>query len=218
MKTNVLIVEDHRLMVESYKKIISAIEGAEFVFYDALDCDRAKEILMDVGIQLDYIFMDIKLPSTEQCDVASGEALIELSKNVRPNVPILILTSHVEPLFLYDLFVRFSPSAFMIKSDFTGEEITHALEEVIIRNKTYQTRTVSEAIRALTQNSLYLDSYNRQILLLLNKGVKTKSMPRYLNLSISAIDKRKGQIKEFLQIEKGSDEEILSAARASGWL
>jgi hypothetical protein len=43
-------------------------------------------------------------------------------------------------------------------------------------------------------------------------------MPAYLGLSISAIDKRKAVIKSFFGIDKGSDEDIIKAAKKSGFV
>lgn len=63
-----------------------------------------------------------------------------------------------------------------------------------------------------------LDSYNRQIIMLLSQGIQTKNLPDYLHLSKSAIDKRKVVIKEFFDIEKGNDEDILREARKQGFI
>jgi len=63
-----------------------------------------------------------------------------------------------------------------------------------------------------------MDNYNRQILLLLSQGVKTKSIPDLLNLSISAINKRKAILKQIFGIDKGTDEDILKEARKQGYL
>lgn len=54
--------------------------------------------------------------------------------------------------------------------------------------------------------------------MLLSQGIQTKNLPDYLNLSKSAIDKRKVIIKEFFDIEKGNDEDILREARKQGFI
>ena len=61
-----------------------------------------------------------------------------------------------------------------------------------------------------------LDSYNRQIIILLSQGVKTKNFHEHINLSTSAIEKRKAVIKDYFGIIKGSDEDILREARKQG--
>ena len=61
-----------------------------------------------------------------------------------------------------------------------------------------------------------MDNYNRQILLLLSQGIKTKNLPDLLHLSKSAIDKRKAIIKQIFGIDKGTDEDILKEARRQG--
>ena len=67
-----------------------------------------------------------------------------------------------------------------------------------------------------SEKNKVMDDYNRQILMLLSQGVKTKSIPHLINLSVSAVDKRKAMIKQLLGIEKGNDEDILKEARRQG--
>ena len=41
-------------------------------------------------------------------------------------------------------------------------------------------------------------------------------MPNYINLSMSSIEKRKANIRTFLGIEGGNDEDIINAAKKAG--
>ena len=82
-----------------------------------------------------------------------------------------------------------------------------------MKGGTYYSPTVKKGIKEITSKDLYLDNYNRQIIFLLSKGVKSKSLPNYLPLSMSAIDKRKAQIKDYFLIEKGNDEDIIREAK-----
>ena len=73
-----------------------------------------------------------------------------------------------------------------------------------------------ENIAELHEKSAFLDENNRKLITLLAEGVKTKNLPQRMNLSISAIDKRKAQIKFYFKIEKGSDEDIIREAKKHG--
>jgi len=64
----------------------------------------------------------------------------------------------------------------------------------------------------------YLDAINRQIIVLLAKGLKNKSIALQLNLSDSAIEKRKSKLKEVFLISKGTDEELVQEARKLGFI
>ena len=83
----------------------------------------------------------------------------------------------------------------------------------------YYSETVKESINQLLSKKEFLDSINRQIIIMLSQGIKTKNLPQYLNISLSAVEKRKSQIKDYFCISnKGSDEEIVKEARRLGFI
>jgi len=63
-----------------------------------------------------------------------------------------------------------------------------------------------------------LDEKNLKILYHLSRGVKTKNLPNYVSLSLSAIEKRKNQIKEMFSIAKADDQKLLEEARRRGFV
>src|SRR5690606_762771 len=104
-----------------------------------------------------------------------------------------------------------------VKSDFSAEEFLLAFKNIVeVHN--YHSATVRNGIAQILKREVYLDTYNRQIISLLGQGIKTKSLPQHLNLSISAIDKRKAQIKDYIEIEKGTDEDIIREAKRKGFI
>jgi DNA-binding NarL/FixJ family response regulator len=87
-----------------------------------------------------------------------------------------------------------------------------------MKGETYHSETVKESIRDLLSKEEYLDFYNRQIIMLLSQGIKTKNIPEHLNLSQSTVEKRKVQIKDYFCIEKGTDEDIVREAKRMGFI
>jgi DNA-binding NarL/FixJ family response regulator len=77
---------------------------------------------------------------------------------------------------------------------------------------------VKDSIKELLALESYLDAINRQIIVLLAKGLKNKSIALQLNLSDSAIEKRKSKLKEVFLISKGTDEELVQEARKLGFI
>ena len=65
---------------------------------------------------------------------------------------------------------------------------------------------------------LIIQIKNRKILHLLSQDVKTKNLATHLDLSLSAIEKRKKQLREIFEVEDGQDETLLAAARAKGFV
>ena len=64
--------------------------------------------------------------------------------------------------------------------------------------------------------NLQVDEFDKQILFHLSKGVKTKDLPSYVPLSLSAIEKRKLNLKEILSVKGSSDIELITEAKNKG--
>jgi DNA-binding NarL/FixJ family response regulator len=73
-------------------------------------------------------------------------------------------------------------------------------------------------MKELLARENYLDSINRQIIILWAQGFKNKTIGAQLGLSDSAIEKRKYKIKDFFLINKGTDEELITEARKLGFI
>ncbi len=116
---------------------------------------------------------------------------------------------------MYRILNESNPNGILVKSDFTSEEFLVAFD-VIMKGENYYSTTVLNYKKQLVPGNKIFDSYNRQIIQLLSQGVKTKNIQEVLHLSKSAVDKRKAAIKEMLDIDKGTDEDILREARKRG--
>jgi len=210
---NILIVDDHPTMVEAYKGIVlSLFENKSPEIVTAGNCEAAFRALNYPLAHFDLILLDVILPAYEAQQLFSGKDVALLAKEKLPSCKIVMLTSHSEKFVLYNIVERIKPDGLLVKSDFTPDELSYALAEVI-SDQTYYSITVKQGLKNLQKQDFYLDTTNRQIVSLLSKGIQTKNLPNHLNLSISAIDKRKVQIKIFFGIEKGTDEDIIREAR-----
>jgi two-component system response regulator NreC len=218
MKLNILMIDDHPSMIEGYKIILSFnTQGFEIETTTAFTCESAYEIISDPSRrnQFDIIFLDYSLPAYSDKNINNGEDLALLAKSYMPNTKIAMLTSHTESLILYDIIRNIEPAGLLVKSDFTANELLLAFGQ-IMDGQIYHSHTVKHSVKELLSKKLYLDNFNRQIITLLSQGIKTKNLPDHLNLSMSAIEKRKVQIKDYFCIEKGSDEDIVREAKKMG--
>lgn len=215
---NILMIDDHPSMIEGYKSILSFNDlGVRINAVPAYNCEAAYNIITseDNTQAFDMAFVDLSLPPYLDKDMKSGEDLALLIRKVHPKCKIVILTSHAEAFILDTIQKTIEPNGLLVKSDFTAEEFLIAFEQ-IYNNQIYTSKTVVDNIADLHEKSAFLDDNNRKLITLLSEGVKTKNMPQHMNLSISAIDKRKAQIRYFFKIEKGSDEDIIRAAKNHG--
>ena len=212
------MIDDHPSMIEGYKSILSFNDlGLRIITTPAYNCESAYNIIDKTSVSeaFDFAFVDLSLPPYLEKKIKGGEDLALLIKNKFPDCKIVILTSHAEAFILDAIQKNIAPNGLLVKSDFTAEEFLLAFEK-IYNNHFYTSRTVVENIAELHEKSAFLDENNRKLITLLAEGVKTKNLPQRMNLSISAIDKRKAQIKYFFKIEKGSDEDIIREAKKHG--
>lgn len=212
------MVDDHPSMIEGYKIILSYNDlGYEIETASAFNCKDAYDIIVNPSKKdyFDIVFLDYSLPPYEEKNIANGEDLALLVKKYSPFTKIVILTSHIETLILYNIIKRVDPNGLLVKSDFTADELLKAFE-LIMNDEVYNSATVKSSLKELLSKDNYLDDFNRQLITLLSQGIKTKNLPQHMNLSMSSIEKRKVQIKLYLGIEKGTDEDVIREAKKRG--
>jgi hypothetical protein len=70
----------------------------------------------------------------------------------------------------------------------------------------------------MIQKNINWDDYDSKILQLIAQGEKTINLPKFIPLSLSAIEKRKANIKKQLVLNLGSDKELIDVATNLGFL
>ena len=218
MKLKILMIDDHPSMIEGYKIILSYNDfGYEIETTSATDSKSAYEIITKTkkSNAFNVVFLDYSLPAYGAKNIQNGKDLALVIKKRMPKAKIVILTSHTESILLYDIIRNVEPAGVLVKSDFSAEELLSAFQE-IMEGKIYHSQTVKQTIKELTSKKIYLDSFNRQIISLIAQGINTKSIPNHINMSISAIEKRKVTIREYFLIPKGNDEDIIREAKRLG--
>lgn len=88
----------------------------------------------------------------------------------------------------------------------------------ILKYPPYYSSTVNNYVKQTITSEIYVDDINRKILHLLSQGIKTKNLKEYVPLSMSAIEKRKKQLKLLFSVSDGKDETLLNEAREKGYL
>lgn len=213
---NILIVDDHPAMIEGYKSILASVYPlSNWKITEVHDCESAYHQLTGKDAFFDIVLLDLALPPYESGKIFSGEDLAKLARRIAPSTKLIMLTSHTEAFILYHLLKKINPEAVLVKSDFKAEEFIKAFRD-ILEGGTYYSISAQRSIKEVGINNYALDTYDRRIISLLSKGIKTKNLPDHVGLSLSAIDKRKAQIKEFFDIQKGNDEDILREAQKRG--
>lgn len=216
MEVNVLMVDDHPPIIEGYKSILSFnTNGYKLNTTSAHSCEEAYYTILNAKKPFEVVFLDLTLPPFVEKNIHSGEDLIPVVKKYHPEAKIIVLTSHSESIVLFKILNDHNPHGLLVKSDFQSKELLVAFD-TIVSGKVFYSQTIVKYQKTWEEKNKVMDNYNRQILLLLSQGVKTKRLPDLLHLSKSAIDKRKAIIKQIFGIDKGTDEDILREARKQG--
>jgi DNA-binding NarL/FixJ family response regulator len=214
---NVLIVDDHPFIIQAYKNALDKYsqQGYEFVITQANNCKSGYESITETITPFDVAFFDISMPEYAEKGIYSGEDLAMLMKTEMPSCKIILLTMHTELLKINNIIKNINPSGLVIKNDLTFDELIFAFDK-IMKNENYYSQTVIKLVGQAQYNNIELDAFDKQILFHLSKGVKTKDLPLYIPLSLSAIEKRKLNIRELLEVKEGNDIDLINEAKTKG--
>jgi len=220
-KINILIVDDHPFIIEAYKNAIKGYNSKgnyDFVITQAKDCETGFEAIMAMDIEpFGVAFFDLSMPVYEEKGIFSGEDLALLIKKQMPECKIILLTMHTELLKINTIIKNINPNGLVIKNDLTFDELLLAFDK-ILKNENYYSQTVVKLVSQTQYENIEIDAFDKQILYQLSKGTKTKDIPQYVPLSLSAVEKRKLNLKELLEIKGGSDIDLIREAKNKGLL
>jgi len=217
----ILMVDDHPIIIEGYMNVLMATKAED----QKLEIDTANnfdmaEIMINRAsdkTHYDICFFDISLPPSQDGKYTSGEDLAKLAKKMMPETKIIILTMFNESFRIHNIIREINPDGFLIKSDLTSMELADAFQH-IIKSPPYYSSTVHNFVKQTLTSEIYVDDINRKILYLLSQGIKTKSLLEHIPLSMSAIEKRKKQLKVLFSVEDGKDETLLEMAKEKGFI
>jgi len=220
VKNNVLIVDDHPFIIQGYKNAITRYNPNEFEFFikQANDCKSGYDIITNPETEpFDIAFLDISMPAYEEKGMFSGEDLAKLLNKYMPNCKIILLTMYTELLKIKNIIDTINPSGLVIKNDLTFDELLFGFDKVI-KNEIYYSQSIQKMMDLDQCETIEIDLFDKQILFHLSKGTKTKEIPQYIPISLEAIEKRKLNLKNRLDLIEESDIELVREAKKRGLL
>jgi DNA-binding NarL/FixJ family response regulator len=213
---NILIVEDHPMISEAYVELIRLIiKKTKIVFLKASNCSTSLSIINQskkTNIPIDIALVDIRIPEYREKNLFSGTDIAMILRELYPNCKILMLTMHTEALILFNVFKKINPEGFISKNDVDFKLFSDAFSRILLSENFYSP-SIKNILQKKIKETFKWDEYDTQIIILLDKGILTKDMPNYINLSLSSIEKRKAIIKYQLLDKKSSDKELLERCK-----
>lgn len=196
---NIVITDDHEIVREGLKKIISKQEDFKIVG-EASNIFELERILTEK--EVDLVTLDISLPDR------SGLDFIKDIKLRFPEVKILILSIYPEEKFAKRA-IDLGADGYLSKNS-KPVEIVEAIRKIAKGGK-YLTDEVIDGLLLLSDKKSSMDSYeslsNREfeVLRLLAKGNKLTEIAGSLGLSVNTIASYKTRILEKLNLKSTAE-------------
>lgn len=195
--TKVLIVDDHRVVVEGVRSSLKEYPEYDIVG-DAPDGIQAIHLTQSMGP--DVIIMDAAMPLLNE-----RKTIIQI-RQFAPNIRIIIFTAYSDKESLVSL-LKMGVSAYVLKED-PVEDLIQALKAVK-EGRTYFSRTVPAALmghmKALEGDVDDKDAYDtlsrreREVFCFLADGKTVKETAAQLGISPKTVESHKYNIMEKLQ-------------------
>jgi DNA-binding NarL/FixJ family response regulator len=200
-RARIFLIDDHNLVVESYKKLLEPYH--EMVG----EANDAREVVPQLQkIKPDVVLMDISMP---------GQNGYEAARNVKlscPAIKIIFVSMHLEPTFIMEAF-RAGGEGYVPKQT-AGSELLSAIQQVFTQQP-YLSPLIPEEVRNTvlshmegmpgTELSGKLTPKQREILKLVAQGFSSKDIATALKISQSTVAFHKTQIMQALGLKSKAD-------------
>lgn len=181
----ILLLDDHIMTLEGYASIL---EKEDTSFSKITNCEQLFYWITSGNIP-DVALIDHDLPSFPEQKLLNGADCALLIRTYAPDCKIILITAHEESMVLYNMFRKVSPSALIVKADFTTE---------IIRTFVYGTseelpflsKIAQDALKTIKDKLTLIEPTNREILMYLAQGFKVSQIEDIVFMSKSGIQKR----------------------------
>lgn len=216
-KLRILIVDDHPFILDAYINLIScSLENYELEFIRSSNTKEAYNLVKvnyNENKIIDLAIFDISMPGYKEMNIYDGIDLALDFKNKFANAKILMISMHAEGCMINKVFKELKPDAIVNKSDIDFEFFTEIFSKVF-NGEFFISETMLDALNQFNQTKFRFDDLDAEIIRLLERGIKTKDLPGFTGISLSAIEKRKKEIKfHLLDGEKGNDKDLIEKAK-----
>lgn len=200
--TKVILVEDHTILREGLRLLLSASPELEVVG-EAENGQEAVQMVRD--IKPDLVLMDLSMPRM------NGTEAIGMVKKRYPEIKVIALTVHKS-----DEYVRATLNAnadgYVLKDD-THQELLTAIKNVMkgntylspgICNKVINGFLDSSSQQAVTSSWDMLTERERQVIKLIAEGSTNRDIAGCLSVSIKTIEKHRSNLMKKLDLHNAS--------------
>ncbi|MCX2678494.1 response regulator [Galbibacter sp. EGI 63066] len=220
---NVLIVDDHPLIIKAYTQILNSISGKEglydFNVKSATNIPDAVKLIdnQKFSSKLDLVFLDISMPKCYTMNMTSGEDLGIYIKSEILGINIIVITLLDDNYRLINIIRKLNPNGLLLKSDVDSDCFLYAVKR-IMEGHIFYSASVDHLLNKRIKQNFIIDDIDTQLLIELSNGAKMKDLEALLPLTKSGINKRKNLLRYKLDISGNSDRDLVLSAKEKGFI
>lgn len=191
--TKILLADDHVLVRQGFKMILSAQPDLEIVG----EAGNGREVLeLAEKLQPDLVIMDVTMP-----ELNGIEATRRLA-DVAPRARVLALSMHKDAVYVREI-LRAGARGYLLKDSADADLI--AAVRSIAKGEAWLSPAVSDAVltdyrRHVTDPLDLLTSREREVLQMIAEGKTNKEIATTLNLSVYTVEAHRGRVMEKLNL------------------
>ncbi|HUA85154.1 MAG TPA: response regulator transcription factor [Bryobacteraceae bacterium] len=191
--TKILLADDHVLVRQGFKMILSAQPDLHIVG----EAGNGREVLeLAEKLQPDLVIMDVTMP-----ELNGIEATRRLS-DVAPRARVLALSMHKDAVYVREI-LRAGARGYLLKDSADADLI--AAVRSIAKGEAWLSPAVSDAVltdyrRHVTDPLDLLTSREREVLQMIAEGKTNKEIATTLNLSVYTVEAHRGRVMEKLNL------------------
>lgn len=192
MKTTIFIVDDHFMVIEGIKALLSNRPEMELIGH-ATSANQCLEKL--IATQPDILLMDINLPDM------SGVDLCKLVKSKYPSVFVLGLSTYNQFTYI-DKMMENGASGYLLKNA-GSEELIEAIQTAL-KGRTYLSLEAASTLKNTNETVTgipLLTRREKEILVLISEGLTNPEIAEKLFLSISTVDSHRKNLMRKLNFK-----------------
>lgn len=218
MFNNVLIAENYVNSQVSAQDIVSelSISKVDHVCY----CDDAfskVQKALSKGDTYDLLITDLNFEDNHYLQqFRSGEDLIEVVKEVQPDIKVIVFSTDIKSSVIGRLFKERRIDAYVRKSKYETGDLKRAIT-ALSKNEKYLAIDLKKSVRRV--NSYEFSDYDIVLISLLAQGMLVKHIPFYLKnnnikpCGLSSVEKRINQLRGILKVI--SNEQLVDFCKKS---
>jgi len=194
IRPRVLLADDHKLLLEGYRKILEP----DFDVVGAVEDGRT---LLELAPQLqpDVILLDISMPGLNGIDAARQ------LKKIVPAAKVLIVTMHADPAYVAEAF-RAGACGYLLKRS-AASELALAIREALNGHHYITTLIAKDVLHRLFESHIAVSSTadmltgrQREVLQLVAEGRSLKEIAEILKISVKTVEFHKSRIMDLLGV------------------